>query len=487
MKLFSTRLGPKALRGGVATMCGLIVLLAATPARGQCDPQELAKLIASDAAVFDSFGNSVALSGDTAVVGAWSDDDAGSLSGSAYVFVLSGGVWTQQAKLTASDGAFQDRFGNSVAVSGDTVVVGAYADDHVNGSFNNEGSAYVFVRTGSVWTQQAKLTASDAAVLDDFGISVAVSGDTAVVGAWKDDYPHMPFDIADGGSAYVFVRSGGVWTQQAKLTASDAGSDNSGDLFGIAVAVEGDTAVVGARDANVPHTGAAYVFTRTGEVWTEQAKLVASDGEAADFFGIAVALSGDTAVIGTVVDSAYVFIRSGEVWTEQQKLTASDATTGDGFGLSVAVEGDTAVVGALLEEGPTDPQAAGAAYLFTRTGSVWTEQAKLKASDPSENANFGATIALDGDTALIGAGGDDPLGITDAGSAYVFDVNCSACSGDTDGDGDVDLSDLGVLLAAFGACSGDAGYDATADFDANGCIDLSDLGTLLSAYGVPCP
>ncbi len=279
----------------IAGASGILCLgLIASTARGQCSPQEVAKLIASDAAAFDSFGTSVAVSGDTAVVGVWLDDHVGGNTdeGSAYVFVRSGGVWAQQAKLIASDAAANDRFGLSVAVSGDTVVVGAHFDDHAVGI--DHGSAYVFVRSGGVWTQQQKLIASDAAADDQFGYSVAVSGDTAVVGAWADN--HLGGN--DAGSAYVFVRSGVVWIEQAKLIASDA---ELFENFGNSVAVSGDTAVVGARNDNYPggvQAGSAYVFVRSGGGWTQQVKLTPSDAAVSDEFGISVAVSGDTAVVG---------------------------------------------------------------------------------------------------------------------------------------------------------------------------------------------
>ena len=196
---------------------------------------ESAKLLASDGAAGDVFGFEVAVSGDTAVVGAFRDDDKGTESGSAYVFVRSGTTWTQQAKLLASDGAAGDEFGFSVAVSGDTAVVGAFRDDDKG---TESGSAYVFVRSGTTWTQQAKLLASDGRLFDIFGISIAVSGDTVVVGASFDDD-----NGSASGSAYVFARSGTTWTQQAKLLASDGAFF---DTFGTSVAVSGDTAVVGA-------------------------------------------------------------------------------------------------------------------------------------------------------------------------------------------------------------------------------------------------
>jgi len=306
---------------------------------------EDAKLTASDAEFGDVFGRSVALSGDTAVVGADLDDHAGGTrAGSAYVFVRSGTDWAEQAKLTASDAAADDFFGYSVAVSGDTVVVGARNDDHAGGT--NAGSVYVFVRSGTDWVEQAKLTASDATVRDYFGQSVALRGDTVVVGALDDGAGQY------SGSVYVFVRSGTTWSEQAKLTASDATAD---DQFGWSVALSGDTAVVGARvdDVGGQNSGSAYVFVRSGTTWSQQAKLTASDAAADDFFGASVALSGGIAVVGAKQNddagqnsgSAYVFARSGTGWTEQAKLTASDAAFGGSFGSSVALSGETAVVG----------------------------------------------------------------------------------------------------------------------------------------------
>ena len=215
-------------------------------------------------------------------------------------------TWSEQQKLTASDAAPNDDFGTSVALSGDTAVVGAPFDDDAGSA---SGSAYVFVRSGTRWSQQQKLTASDAAPNDDFGLAVAVSGDTAVVGAIGDDDAGRV-----SGAAYVFVRSGTRWSQQQKLTASDAASN---DLFGISVAVSGDTAVVGARgddDAGGVNSGAAYVFVRSGTRWSEQQKLTASDAAAGIRFGNSVAVSGDTAVVGAFEDdSAYVFVRPSAV------------------------------------------------------------------------------------------------------------------------------------------------------------------------------
>ena len=324
---------------------------------------------------------------------------------------------TEIVKLTASDAAAGDWFGRYVAVSGATVVVGAPNDDD-NGS--NSGSAYVFVRSGISWSQQAKLTASDAAAFDFFGVSVAISGDTAVVGANFDDGKGV-----DSGSAYVFVRSGTTWTEQAKLTASDAAAL---DQFGIEVSISGDTAVVGAfsDDDSGSRSGSAYVFVHSGATWTEQAKLTASDAAIDDRFGRSVSVSGDTAVVGAVGDdddgqnsgSAYVFVRSGTTWTEQAKLTASDAATFDIFGISVSISGDTALVAAWLHD--DNFILSGAAYMFVRSGTTWTEQAKLPASDPAANDRFGVSVSISGETAVVGAYLNDDTG-SDSGSAYVFE------------------------------------------------------------------
>jgi len=252
------------------------------------------KLTASDGVLYDHFGISVAISGNTVVVGAggW---------GAAYIFVRSGTTWTQQQKLIASDGAVGDLFGDSVAISWDTVVVGAPSPYY---PYPGQGAAYVFVRSGTTWTQQQKLTASDSEPYDQFGASVAISGDTVVVG--RPDYGAM-------GAAYVFVRSGTTWTQQQKLTASDG---KVYDFLGYTIAISGNTMVIGAPISNIganTYQGAAYVFARSGTTWTQQQKLTASDGGFNHWFGTSVAISADKVVVGAIgVDygsgAAYVFV-----------------------------------------------------------------------------------------------------------------------------------------------------------------------------------
>ena len=338
---------------------------------------EVTKLIASDAEAGDYFGTSVAVDGDIAIVGARFESAGGFQAGAAYVFQRDQGganAWGEVRKLIASDAQATDWFGATVAVSGDTAVVGAYLEDS-GGDF--AGAAYVFQRDqggADNWGEVTKLMASDTQAEDEFGASVAISGDTVIVGAFLED---AGGDRA--GAAYVFQRDQGGqdnWGEVTKLMASDA---QAGDFFGIGVAVSDDTVVVGADndDAGGDLAGAAYVFQRDqggADNWGEVTKLTASDAEAGDFFGSGVSVDGDTAVVGAFREgngagAAYVFGRDeggGGNWGEVTKLTASDAQVGDFFGIRVAISGNTAIVGAHHEDaGGND---AGAAYLFASDG-----------------------------------------------------------------------------------------------------------------------
>ena len=380
-----------------------LIALNALSGVGSAQITEDLKLNASDGSGGDYFGWSVAVSGNTAVIGADSDDDNGSDSGSAYVFNVTTGQ--ELFKLTASDAAPNDLFGVSVAVSGNMAVIGAQGDDDEG---TNSGSAYVFdVSSGQ---ELFKLTASDGTTAY-FGTSVAVSGNTAVIGS--------PFDNgSSSGSAYVFDVTTGQ--KLFKLTASDKAA---GDDFGKSVAVSGTTAVIGSRndDDNGSDSGSAYVFdVTTGQ---ELFKLIASDGAENDRFGWSVAVSGNTAVIGALSDndngpssgSAYVF----DVTTGQElfKLTASDGAGGDVFGVSVAVSGNTAVIGARGDD--DNGLTSGSAYSFDVT--TGQELSKLTACDGASGDRFGDAVAVSGNTAVIGAWEDDDNG-TSSGSAYVFDL-----------------------------------------------------------------
>ncbi len=476
---------------------------------------------ASNAGTSDYFGYSVAISGDTVVVGAAgessnqttitngstaSTNNSASFSGAAYVFVRSGSSWSQQAYLKAPNADGGDTFGASVAISGDTIVVGSYQEDSnettitngssasTNNSASSAGAAYVFVRSGTSWSQQAYLKAPNAEADDRFGASVAISGDTLVVGSYQEDSSQTTItngssasadnSATDAGAAYVFVRGGSTWTQQAYLKASNAGA---GDIFGYSVAISGDTIVVGAffEDSNqttvtngntastnnsAADAGAAYVFVRSGSTWTQQVSLKAPHAEAGDQFGVSVAISGDTLVVGSYQEDSnqttitngntassdnsaaeagavYVFVRSGTSWSQQAYLKAPNTEANDNFGISVAISGNTLVVGASSEDssqttitnGSTasnnnSASGAGAAYVFVRSGTNWSQQAYVKAPNAGTSDNFGASTAISSDTLVVGAQyeGSAQTTITNgstasadnsastAGAAYVF-------------------------------------------------------------------
>lgn len=391
--------------------------------------RQTTKLTASDSDGNDFFGQSVALDGPLAVIGAYQDEDPnGFKGGSVYVFAQEDGRWGEEAKLAPSDGGPEKEFGLDVATSGETAVISAWNDDNDNGE--RAGAAYVFTRADGTWTETAKLTASDGAEGHRFGKGVSIDGDTLVA---CSPGIHDPFEGGRGvGAAYVFTRSGDTWREEAQLMADDG---DEGDIFGDNSAIDGDTVVIGAYgdwDPNGEFGGSAYVFTREGDGWSQQAKLVPSDGDSFDGAGF-VALDGDTAVVGAPGDedpngdkagSVYVFTRSGDTWREEAKLAADDGDEGDQFGHSVAVRGDTVLVTAFRDEDPNGPS-AGAAYVFTRTNGEWVQQQKITPDDGDASARFGSLgVALQGDRALVGAPGmADKDGNRGAGSAYVFERN----------------------------------------------------------------
>jgi hypothetical protein len=347
----------------------------------------------------------------------------------------------------ASDGAAGDYFGFSVALQGDTALIGA--SNKTVSAHLGQGAAYVFTRSGGAWSQQAELTGSDGAATDRFGQSVALDGDTALIGA---SYKTVSGHSAQG-AAYVFTRIVGGWTQQAELTGSD-GAD--ADLFGYSVALDGDTALIGARLKTVNgHStqGAAYVFTRSGGVWSQQAEMTGSDGASGDYFGCSVALDGDTALIGAsyktvsghlAQGAAYVFTRSGSVWTQQAELTGSDGANDDTFGWSVALDADTALVGAFTKT-MNGHNAQGAVYAFTRSGGAWSQRAELTGSDGATTDYFGWSVALGGRITLVGAPGKTVSGHATQGAAYVLGLPCTVTPSVTGGHGTISPATVQTL------------------------------------------
>ena len=387
---------------------------------------ESAKLSDGETASEDQFGVSVAISGNFAISGAQQDDDIAPNAGAAYVFERSGTLWLQRMKLTANDAKAGDLFGNAVAMDDTTVLVGAPGVDDAG---PEAGAAYVFVQVGDEWIQQARLIADDLEIFDRFGSAVAVHADTAIVGApGKDEVG------AGSGAAYVFVRSGNAWTQQAKLTHQGA---VPGDLFGFAVGVYEDNALIGAyrSDAAGPDSGAVYLFTRNGRTWTQDLLLIPNDIAIGDEFGYSISLTKGAAIIGAPKEdrhlddmgAAYVFVETRDAWVQQAKLTAKDAETGDEFGSAVAIHEDTVIVGAWKDNHPLpDPHGdaavqidKGSAYSFLRDGLSWVEKRRIEAGGTSRSDLFGASVAIRGSFAIVGASGSDNAG-DNSGSAFIY-------------------------------------------------------------------
>jgi hypothetical protein len=385
------------------------------------------KIIPEDPAPHNEFGTSVSIFGSTALVGAPYADPGGADSGTAYVFTRAGTVWTQQAKLIARDANAGDHFGWSVCLSGDQALIGAPGNDDGGA---DSGSTYVFVRTEGSWNRQVKLNAGDAAAGDRFGSSVCLHDGRAVIGA--------PRKGQETGVAYVFAGQGSNWSQEARLSSA---SSQQGDHFGNSVAIHGDTALVGADlSGGFTNAGSAYVFERSGSSWIEQAELSASDTVANHYFGSSVSLQGDRALVGAhgglsvgAGGAAYVFLRSGTVWTEEVKLVGDDTATADQFGYSVSLFEDMALIGARQNDMAGVGHHSGAAYVFSHETGRWIEEIQFRASDSGNLDYFGSAVSLYEDRALIGTPGD--FEANDSGSAYVFSgavAGVGYCFGDPD-------------------------------------------------------
>jgi len=390
-----------------------LALAAAAPAPALASDGTLAveeaRLVAGDGGAWDQLGACVAIDGDTLVAGARWCDDAGADSGAAYVFVRNGTAWTQQAKLVASDAAGDDQFGSAVAIAGDTVIVGAPFDDDTAPS---SGSVYVFGRSGTTWTQQAKLLASDAAAGDQLGASVAIAGDTAAAGAVGDKDAGL-----FTGSAYVFVRNGTLWSEQAKLLPSDPGAHNR---FGTSLSLDVEELVAG----TVGVARGAYVFRRSGTSWSQEVKLVDPLGLYSDRFGTSVAIEGDVVAVGAPLDddngqdsgSVHVFERDVNGWSHIVTLIAGEQL-GE-LGSAVGLDGGRIVAGARMDYNYGDaPQ--GAAYLFERDGASWSQSAVLAAVEVADGDEYGFAVAISGDRVAVGAPRDDEAGVN-SGSAYAW-------------------------------------------------------------------
>lgn len=442
----------------------------------------------------DLFGSSIAISGDTLVVGTpkessnqktitngtgSSSDNTVSASGAVYVYRRTGRVWVQEAYLKAPNADALDSFGASVAVDGDTIVVGAYYESSnqrtiTNGttasgdnSSANAGAVYIFKRSGTTWEQEAYLKSSNSDPYDNFGIRVAISGDSVAVGA--DTEASNQTSITNGttassdnsaagaGAVYVFKRSGATWTQEAYIKAANA---EAGDRFGNALSLNLDTLVVGAyaeasnqttitngttasSNNSAMSAGAVYVYKRTGSSWAQEAYIKATNADALDLFGFSVSLNGNTIVAGSLLEASsqssitndvtasgdnsksgagavYVFKRTGVTWAQEAYIKASNSDSGDRFGVDVSIANDSLVVGAYNEassqrgvsfgsnaSSKNDASESGAVYVFKRSGASWSQQAYIKSPNSDASDWFGACVSVNGDSIGIGAYKED--------------------------------------------------------------------------------
>lgn len=453
-----------------------IFISAILPVAAFAQQYESVKILDDNIPTAGEFGYSVSINGDTMLIGAPRSPYNGLSSGSAHVYVYVDSVWNLQGMLLPDDGAEDDYFGASVSISGDIAVVGADSDDD-NGELS--GAVYVFTRAGGVWSQQAKITPDDGAAGDFFGGKVSIEDDVLVVSA---------AGVGDGatvGAAYVFALIDGAWVQQAKLYA-DSGSFYDG--FGSRVAVSGETVVVSApRDDEAgagPNSGAIYVYVREADRWECEAKLVVNDAVGGEALGWSLGIDQDTVVAGAPFcrdygansGAAYVFAREAGVWTQRSRLLPEGVDERDEFGSAVAVKGGLAVVGAWKDD--DNGFDSGAAYLYKNAGGEWRESVKLLSSDGDLYDRFGYGAALNGDTAIVGAHSND----TDQnwGAVYVFHNVGAACASDLNHDNLVDTRDFIAFLNAWSV------GDLSADWDKNGIIDTRDFVAFLNEWVVGC-
>lgn len=481
----------RAARQGLFVFALLLgAILGANRAIGQCDWATVSADVGADD---DDFGISVALSGDFAVVGAPGDDEEAEDAGAAYVFERVGHAWVQRAKLTAgADAISNDEFGASVAISGNTIIVGAAEADPLE--VTNAGAAYVFRQDGEAWPLEQLLIADDMTELDRFGSAVAIDGDNVAIGARFHGTPgNVP------GAAYVFVRSGAEWTQEGFLSAT---SGVNADLFGDSLAMRRPFVVVGAP-AKSAGGGAAFLFVFGAMGWVQLTELDSSAASQFAGFGTSVAMTTSHAVVGapqdentcpdanpgTACGGAYVYQRSGPQWSHVATLIPADTYEGQRLGTSVAIDGTTIVVGA-----ENDNQAAGtaggAAYVFERIGGEWIERARLTATDAAGGDRYGAAVTIDDEYVLIGAKDDDVASNQDReGSGYVYRRGAGGWGWDPPAE-NFNLIDLGNLQLCFtgvappnlSACC--EPFDAFPDL----AVDLDDVPLFVDNFvGPPIP
>jgi hypothetical protein len=371
---------------------------------------QIAKLKASDGAAEEFFGNSVAISEDIAIVGSHFEDANGWGAGAAYLFRRNGNNWSEEQKIIGSGIDDYDFFGTSVDIAGNVAVIGSPADQ-------GTGTAYVFRWNGTNWVEEKILQASDGLSNELFGQSVAInrSADMIVVGA--------PMDGLGEGSAYIFTYNGSTWIEQQNIYANDG---IAGDKFGFSVSISenGNAILIGETGSN--YSGKAHVFVKDGNTWVRVSKLLPTNGSNADGFGPSVSINDNFAVVGSRYDdvdfidcgSAHIFKRDGNNWTWLYKISADDRHENQRFGY-VGISSDLIIVGATHDN--QNGLDAGAAYIFKYNGKFWTQAAKILPVDGFAEDWFGSSVKINGTLAIIGSPYDNDNG-SNSGSAYIYDL-----------------------------------------------------------------
>lgn len=478
---------------------GLLVAATSRPVKGQCET----KLTPGPDEVGSLFGFSVALGPEDVVVGFPRFRDSNPTfnynGGAINVFRRAGKVpLTGEHLRRATTTHSMESFGWSVAIDQDRIVVGS-PDDSV--PIEDAGAVFVFRREADSWIEEAELVASDAQEDLKFGWSVDIDGDRLVVGAFPTaNHRNGIIEAPPFGAAYVFRRDGGNWIEEARLIPSDR---TNGEHFGASVALSEGRLAVGAPlvDGACPedercNSGAVYVFRREGTQWIEEAKLEADPVSAGMLLGFSVALQGATLVAGAVSDSrvfeyagsAWVFRRFETGWIQQAELVATDPSARDHFGNSVAIDGSLIAVGADSYSSPQLPDRAGAVFLYVNDGNDWIEQGRLFASDGEFDDDFGFSVAVFGSDVAVGAEWHPGKNHQNLGAAYVFTDVLVPPSRDVNADGIVDLSDILCVLDGFSGSFVNCPFEAvdiaraSGQCVADGMIDLADILMILDAF-----
>lgn len=466
----------------ILASCAIFALACSLTRAQPCTPRETAIMVADDGDVADNYGWSVAIDGTTAVVGSLNDDASGSDSGSVYILNYDGSSWGQTQKLVAAGVGSFDGFGDSVAISGDTIVIGSPGDDDAG---SGAGAAYVFTNIEGTWIQTIKLVPPTLVSGDNCASEVDIDHDTIILSAMLTDS-----NGSNSGAAYIYRKIDGAWTYMTQLVSDDIAEF---DRFGIDVAISGSRVLISADsdDDNGSSSGSAYIFQRAGEEWTQTHKLIASDGDESDQFGERLDLSNNSALIGSRYDnaplgnsgSAYIFEFDGSDWIEQPKLTAPDASSSEYFGQDVAIHNNRAIIGAWGQNDPAGFFNAGAAYAYSKTNGVWSLDNKIVASDQEGSDFFGYAVGVSDEFSIIGADGNDDFWWgPDAGAVYMIEMDCkAACLADFTNDGVLDFFDISAFLAAYGSA------DPAADFNGDHNYDFFDISAFLTAFAAGCP